>query len=48
MQFWNGYGKMSSKMQPFWTECEELGWMKGPLMGRQEQACISYFKNKSL
>ena len=36
MQFWDGYGKMSIKMEAFWTECEEFGWMKGPLIGRQE------------
>ena len=46
MQFWDGYGKISSKMQPFWTESKELD--KVLLMGRQEEACISYIKDKSL
>ena len=28
MQCWDGYGKISSKMQSLWTECKELGWIK--------------------
>ena len=39
----DGYGKMSCKMQEFWTECEEFD---DPLIGRQ--ACISYLKDKPL